>query len=840
MNKRYLSLASMMTLCFLLLLLSGCGSSSNKESGSASAGNVGDTPCTQCHSANVEALTGQGMIVQYVNSSPHKDSAYANAGNGCEACHGSASQHQGKGPIAYINPYENSGARCADCHKGNYAGNFNTQFASSNHATVTIEESSNCVRCHTHEGAVLSNIAGVTGDYTVITNKAYQTVPIPAKGWSQFKCQTCHEHGGGLRTVMARYNNPWKADAANGTVVAWDPNGNREHDAYDLCTSCHTMTTNVYLTGIIGANGRETSMPLYMASGTPGHAATGKPPTAKAGYHETSWYRQITSTHYDNPATGLNANNAALTPGNVIEGYVLRMGKENPCFDCHGHEAKAGTRYGQSTTRTIYTDWAQSPHAGFLLRTKYDAAVGKSGAAQVDSVMISGVSEADAVTDYASVDASGAPITIRRVTSNGAAWSHYQWEKTLNAAGASDRGTCQRCHTATGASNYLGGPATYDYKNNDFSHLTGYVKASTGRATTPSPQQEVLYCWGCHKNAAIGTLRTPGAITAEYKFKGAAAKFPDVGASNICIACHSGLQGGESLDTITNFANAAFVNSHYMAVAGLMYVKSGFTGFIDPNTVIGTSTYGKSLTATDDGGALSSTHRRFGTTAINNDSHNPAAFAPGKFDSNGPCVTCHMQGTGQPTRPTSHTWSINWIAFNEFCIKCHDEEGGVPLTEANFQHLFIEEQAVPFQDALELALNQLLTKYNISYNQAAYPYFYDLNIGPTSAVRDWTRGGALSAADAKKLMGACFNINILKREPAAYVHARTYARRLLYDTIDFLDNRRIDMSVGATAVAFNPVKYVRGATSAAPTTESYKYLVGYNRTSLAWNALQRP
>ena len=32
MNKRYLSLASMMTLCFLLLLISGCGSSDNKES----------------------------------------------------------------------------------------------------------------------------------------------------------------------------------------------------------------------------------------------------------------------------------------------------------------------------------------------------------------------------------------------------------------------------------------------------------------------------------------------------------------------------------------------------------------------------------------------------------------------------------------------------------------------------------------------------------------------------------------------------------------------------------------------------------------------------------------
>jgi len=840
MNKRYLSLASIVTCCFLLLLISGCGSSGNKEGDTAATTAVGDRLCVQCHSAVTEALTGQTLMAQYENSSPHKDSAHANNGNGCEACHGNASQHQGVGPITYPNPYADNGARCADCHNGNYAGNFNTKFASSLHANMVLEESATCQRCHTHEGAVMSNVAGYTGDYDVLENKAYQTVAIPSKGYTAFKCQTCHEHGGGLRAVKARYNNPFKpTEAANGTIVAWDPNNNREVDQFDLCTSCHTYQTNRYGTGVF-ASGREVSDTRILASGTPADAATGKPATGKGGHHETSWYRLIPTTHYDNPATGLSATDTALTPGNIIEGYVIRNNKETPCFDCHGHEAKAGTRYGQTTTPTIYSDWAQSGHAGGLLKAKYAAATGKTGAAAVDSVMISGVADAESSTDYPSVDASGAAITITRKTNDGIAWSHYQWERTLKADGTSDRGTCQRCHTATGASNYLTKPSTYDYKNNDFSHLSGWVKATATAATVPSPQQEVLYCWGCHSNPAVGTLRTPGAIKAEYKFQGALAQFPDVGASNICIACHQGLQGGESLDTITNFANVSFVNSHYMAVAGLMYVKSGFTAFIDPNTVIGTSTYGKSLTSDADGGALTSTHRRLGTTAINGDSHNTAAFTPGNFDSNGPCVTCHVQGTGQPKRSTSHTFDINWNAFNQVCIKCHSEEGGVPLTEANYKTLFIEEQAVPFEDALALGFNRLLTKYNISYNQSAYPYFYDLNIGPTSAVKDWTRGGALSAADAKKLMGACFNLNVLQREPAAYVHARTYARRLLYDTIDFLDDKLINMSVGATAVAYDPVKFVKGATSAAPTTESYKYLAGYNRTTLAWNALQRP
>ncbi len=184
MNKRYLSLASIMTLCFLLLLISGCGSSGNKEGELSRCVDVGEQPASSAIARMTEALTGQALMAQYENSSPHKDSAHANNGNGCEACHGNASQHQGKGPISYANPYADSGARCADCHKGNYAGNFNTQFASSNHANVRSKRAPRCVRCHTHEGALLSNIAGFTGDYTVLENKAYQTVAIPAKGWS--------------------------------------------------------------------------------------------------------------------------------------------------------------------------------------------------------------------------------------------------------------------------------------------------------------------------------------------------------------------------------------------------------------------------------------------------------------------------------------------------------------------------------------------------------------------------------------------------------------------------------------------------------------------------------
>lgn len=778
---------SIMMLCVLLaaVLLYGCGSS-NKE-GSASGtpdtvASVGDSLCRQCHSAVLDPLTKEGIVAQYDASSPHKDSPHANNGNGCEACHGGGGQHNGVGPIPYPDPFADNGVRCASCHKGNYATNAPTIFASSKHANMVIEEGSSCRRCHTHQGGVLGAFYALTGTKDVMDNTAYQGAVPLAPEYTTFECGTCHQHGGGLRTVNARN--------AAGDVVNWNPSrSNKANDQFNFCTSCHGLKT---------FDGSK-----VMASGT---AASG---TATVGHHENTWYRIIATTHMN------NTDNAT----NGISGYVLRLPTEanpsaTPCFDCHGHEARTETSNNpyQSTydpnKTTIFRDWAMSNHGGNLLVAKYIAAGSNPRTVeQVDLVMNSATKPEP--------------------------WWHYDWS-------GADRQACQRCHTATGASNFLKNPATYNPANNNFSHLAGWTTSSKS-----SKQREMLYCWGCHRNTSAdrnniaGLLNDPGSFTASYKFKGAPAQFPNVQASDVCIACHSGRESGESLDAISNFANAGFVNSHYMAAAGLMYVKSGFTAFIDPSTPIGSSTYGQSLTSTEDGGALSSTHRKLGTTAINGDSHNPSVFTPGKFDSNGPCVTCHMQATGQPTRQTSHTWAINMNAANEVCINCH----GTEVDTQEHLNTFLEEQAIPFQNALMVAKTLLLNKYSIKYDEATFPYFYDLAKDPSgkTAVTDWTRSGVLSQADAKKLMGACFNVNILIREPAAYVHARTYARRLLYDTIDFLDDKTINLSTTATARALFPALYVKGPTANDPsTTESFKYLASYNRTTGAWNTPERP
>ena len=137
-------------------------------------------------------------------------------------------------------------------------------------------------------------------------------------------------------------------------------------------------------------------------------------------------------------------------------------------------------------------------------------------------------------------------------------------------------------------------------------------------------------------------------------------------------------------------------------------------------------------------------------------------------------------------------------------------------------------------------------KYNITYNPDAYPYFYDQSNGG-AAVKDWTRSKflatPLSQADAKKLMGACFNINLITREPAAYAHARTYTRRLMYDTIDWLDDNTMNLSVSATALVADPRTSTKEPTPTPTahlgrlipnTSEAMLFLVNWNRSTGKW------
>ena len=439
----------------------------------------------------------------------------------------------------------------------------------------------------------------------------------------------------------------------------------------------------------------------------------------------------------------------------------------------------------------------------------------------------------------------------------GVAWASQDFKQTA---------ACIRCHTSTG---YIG-------------FITSSFTPPTAGFGAGDASREVLACDACHASYDFkNSIRQVPAFTATYQgYSGARlASFPSVGESNLCIPCHSGRDSGKSIDAITDFSNAGFVNSHYLAAAGLMYMQIGFTNFTSSTAVIGSSTYGKSLSpdnvSTPGGmaGGTTSTHRNFGTPRMNGDSHSPSFFVPGVFDQNGPCVTCHLNAYGVTMRPgTGHSLKIDANAYQQVCVNCHTSENTVALTGANFGTYFLEPQAAAFQSSLKLIQVLLLQKYQISFNQSSYPYFYDESLpllnGKKQQVKDWTRGGTVNG---RKLMGACFNLNLLINDPAAYAHARSYSRRLVYDSIDFLDDGVMNKSVSATAIAQsllgtsladNPVfgLFTKGAkaynsvpsgssyatgTIAAGTTEAMIYLVGWSRSGTAavagaWASPERP
>ncbi len=328
----------------------------------------------------------------------------------------------------------------------------------------------------------------------------------------------------------------------------------------------------------------------------------------------------------------------------------------------------------------------------------------------------------------------------------GAAWVHYDFK-------GPSRQACQRCHTSTGFKNFSADPAAYDPANNDFSYLTG-------------EQREMLYCWACHTDSA-GGLRDPGVFANVSPYSEPAARIaavPDLSGSNICMSCHSARQSGQSAvkdkDFATEIAGMHFGNitSHYLAAGGVMF-----------------RTVGYEYAGMDYSNVVYFAHDKIGTAAGTG------------IGENGPCVSCHMKnadghkfvnvtkdGSGDVTAIPS--WS-------QICSNCHVSEANLVTTLNTLE--------TGFDAALSAITAQLATK-GIYYNPASgYPYVFS---SPT--VQHF--GTAFTAWPDMDTLGATYNLDMLSHLPGAYVHNNQYVRKLIYDSIDFLDDGAHNKSVEAT------------------------------------------
>lgn len=326
-----------------------------------------------------------------------------------------------------------------------------------------------------------------------------------------------------------------------------------------------------------------------------------------------------------------------------------------------------------------------------------------------------------------------------------AAWVHYDFK-------GSNRQACQRCHTATGFRNFANDPANYDPANNLF--------VATGE------QREMLYCWACHTSNK-GNIRDPGLFANISPYSTPAdriAAVPDVAGSNVCLSCHSGRGSGQKIkdsvypDDILGSHFGSF-NSHYLAAGGVLFRTIGYE--FDGLDYENVSYFG---------------HDKIGSEAAPN------------TGTNGPCVGCHM-GTSEshlfsPVKHDSDGHITEIIANEKTCSNCHSGEHVITVEE-------LEENEEGFEAALEALETQLAAR-GIYYG-SGYPYFFT-----TPDPDQQNSGNRFTNWPDKDTLGAAFNLNMLSHEPGAFAHNRYYTKRLIYDSIDRLDDGVLNSSVGTT------------------------------------------
>ena len=274
--------------------------------------------------------------------------------------------------------------------------------------------------------------------------------------------------------------------------------------------------------------------------------------------------------------------------------------------------------------------------------------------------------------------------------------------------------SCQTCHTATGISNYLVNQTTdrsgYNSANNNFSHLIAW--SATGGSKR---QNELLYCWGCHKDAGTGALRnTSQAILTFTDPSDNPIVITNAGNSTACIVCHGGRgSAGEAILTPSNR-----FNGHHAANCRHLYSEKTHIGFEYP---------GQSYA-------------------------NPSFFAHDVIGANaaGPCASCHMGPSASDGKP-SHSFAaltesggvITAINNQALCNTCHTPGGLQEITP-----VIMEEEKNGYAEASTILNNYLanVSGYTNYLNEDDYqpPLQQRLRM-PTAHIRT-VKSAALSVA----------------------------------------------------------------------------------------------
>jgi len=375
---------------------------------------------------------------------------------------------------------------------------------------------------------------------------------------------------------------------------------------------------------------------------------------------------------------------------------------------------------------------------------------------------------------------------------NSSAWTTYDFKTrgNQNPAGANNFGdNCVRCHTTTGFVNYI---------NSNFSDVKTWPDTTTYPARSADKTKEVLGCRACHDdgngNAYGYQIRGVKPITGFYnysvnskttttvKIRNSASKtYPDVKLSNLCLACHMGRVSGNNIKALYSqirtsdpdfFTKADFVNSHYLSAGATIFRVAGYELY--------------SSQRYSDSAAYK--HKDLGVAYVNN--------------TKGPCISCHMEPSTSALS-TRHSFvpvdQSGALVTTAICSECHGgrDSGAPTLTGGGF-----ENNRDGFHHALDLlqaklALIPIPGKPGKTYAyQDKFPYFP--NFFP--ATINWE---AFGAGTGPNMMGVAYNFNLLAHDYGAFAHNSLYAKRIVYDSLEWLYFRNNSLSNDLKAAILN-------------------------------------
>jgi nitrate reductase cytochrome c-type subunit len=363
-------------------------------------------------------------------------------------------------------------------------------------------------------------------------------------------------------------------------------------------------------------------------------------------------------------------------------------------------------------------------------------------------------------------------------------WSEQQFKTSAS---------CRMCHTSSGF----------------LDRIVPVVPTRISQVPAGDTTKQTLYCIACHENYSY-RIRTAGAVTATYTGVVPAVTYPTVGKSNLCLNCHVGRENGDSVKAVTagDFTRAAgrnFVNSHYLTGGATLFASSGYE--------YASRSYTGPIT-----------HSTIGMVP-----------PPATTVISGPCVGCHMTAARHTFKPVTLvetgtdttgtvTHSITGITSG-VCAACHVGANAVTPAQMNAESVNFNASL----DALALAIS-VGSGGRINF-YSANPYFFTTPFNPNYVesgaclqmrVIAWQTGASSTptydpatntctqtilpanvgvAGTGYNNMGAAFNLNMLKHDFGAFTHNSTYVKQLIYDSIDWIDNKNLDDSVAATIAA---------------------------------------